>query len=128
MKPNANTTSYQKVKQRSGGRCEGYVKVNGRYTRCFKDPVEVHHMLTRARGGLILDEAGETAHLIALCPNHHAYAHRVGGYDSGLMINGYVTTGENGSPVYQGSDRRLDHLRAMDVSELQEALPDHQAG
>lgn len=75
-------------------------------------------MLTRARGGLILDKAGETAHLIALCPNHHRYAHGPDGYESGLMINGYVTTGTLGTPVYEGSDLRLLHLRAVDLPDL----------
>jgi hypothetical protein len=121
-------SSFQQVKERSGGHCEAYVLVNERYTRCFRNPVEVHHMLTRARGGRILDDAGETAHLIALCPFHHSYAHRYGGLKSGLMIDGYVTTGTDGRPVYKGSDRRLAHLGAMDMSDVQKAISDHPAG
>lgn len=109
-------------------RCEAMVGVGNTYTRCFRMPTEIHHMLTRARGGLILDAAGETAHLIALCRFHHNYAHSKEGHEAGLMIDGYVTTGQNGRPVYEGSDRRLEHLRALDLSEVSEGLPRHQHG
>ena len=72
-------------------------------------------MLTRARGGLILDELGEQAHLITLCRVHHNFAHTEAGYEAGLMIDGYVTTGADGRAVYQGSDARLRHLQPMAV-------------
>lgn len=67
-------------------------------------------MLTRARGGLLLDEAGETAHLIALCRRHHNVAHSPEGYEAGLMIDGYVMH-EDGKLVYDGSDPRLTKYR-----------------
>ena len=84
-------------------------------------------MLTRARGGLILDAAGETAHLIALCRKHHIVAHAPGGHEAGLMIDGYVTTGEDGVPLYAGSDARLGHLGTMDLSELSDSLSSDQS-
>lgn len=100
------------VRQRSGGRCEAYVQVHNifqeTWARCWKGPVEVHHLLTRARGGAILDEAGETLHLIALCPRCHRAADGKEAYERGLLIDGYVTT-ENGRIVYQGSDKFLSH-------------------
>jgi hypothetical protein len=79
-------------------------------------------MLTRSRGGLILDAAGETAHLIALCAKHHRVAHSPGGHEAGLMISGYVTTGPDGRAVYQGEDRRLRHL-ALDVPVVRDQVP-----
>lgn len=79
-------------------------------------------MLTRSRGGLILDGHGEIAHLLALCSAHHKLAHSPGGHEAGLMISGYVTTGTDGRPVYAGQDRRLAHL-ALDVSGLSEDVP-----
>lgn len=85
-------------------------------------------MLTRARGGLILDAAGETAHLIALCRKHHIAAHSPGGHEAGLMIDGYVTTGADSVPVYVGSDARLEHLGSMDLSVMSSKLPGDKSG
>jgi hypothetical protein len=65
-------------------------------------------MLTRARGGAILDAIGETNHLIALCPRCHAKADGAEAYENGLLIDGYVNTGTFG-PVYKGSDKFLSH-------------------
>lgn len=115
-------SSFEQVKQRSGDRCEAMVKAGGTaFTRCWSRPVEVHHMLTRSRGGKILDAAGETAHLIALCPQHHRMAHAGG--ETGLMIDGYISTGQDGRPVYQGSDPRLARYRTVDLPEMPEEVP-----
>lgn len=93
---------------RSDSMCEAMVRTpNGIYTRCWKRPVEIHHLLTRARGGNILDQAGETYHLICLCPEHHAMSDGGDAYAGGLLIDGYVTTNKHGRPVYQGSDKEL---------------------
>ena len=71
------------VLERSGGACEAnvQVRVGGGtiYTRCFKTATDVHHMLTRSRGGLILDEFGEIEHLIHLCRQCHTLAHSPSG-------------------------------------------------
>jgi len=70
-------------------------------------PVEVHHRLTRSRGGLILDKAGEIYHLMALCRTHHKIAHEMSNpYGAGMMIEGYVVT-IDGKPRYTGSDPYL---------------------
>lgn len=124
--------SFQAVHHRSRGRCEAMVYVGGHaeidewastYGRCFRYPVEVHHMLTRSRGGLLLDDVGETMHLLALCPQHHRVAHSPGGHESGLMINGYVLPGSDGRPVYAGSHSGLRaKYRAVDVSDLPEEV------
>lgn len=61
-------------------------------------------MLTRARGGDILDRAGHTEHLICLCVYHHQYAHGYEGRVAGLLIDGYVTY-EGGKIVYSGPSK-----------------------
>jgi hypothetical protein len=76
------------------------------WTRCWRQPTETHHALTRARGGRILDEVGETYHLIHLCRNHHAWSDGGQAYGAGLLIDGYVNR-EGDVVVYQGSDRYL---------------------
>jgi hypothetical protein len=99
-----------KVVQRAAGRCEAEILVVklGVWTRCFTAPVEVHHMLTRARGGDVLDRVGELYHLLALCLRHHQRAHEPGGYRAGLMIEGYVTIDHATSQaVYAGPDDYL---------------------
>ena len=100
----------QHILARSGRRCEAEIHVGKLdvWTRCFASPVEVHHALTRARGGDVLDRAGETMHLLALCLRHHRKAHEPGGYQAGLMIEGYVTIDHaTNRPVYSGPDAYL---------------------
>ena len=63
-------------------------------------------MLTKARGGRILDDAGETYHLIALCRQCHQASDGEVAYAGELLIDGYVTT-KDGKPFYQGSDEYL---------------------
>jgi len=99
-------TPNEEVRKRSGGRCEGFVQVRDTWSRCWMGPVEVHHALTRARGGAVLDGIGETLHLVALCPRCHRAADGEEAYERGLLIDGYVNT-ENGRVVYQGSDTFL---------------------
>lgn len=94
--------------ERSNGKCEAMVLVQYRvWTRCGKWPVEVHHALTRGRGGRILDEAGESYHLIALCGEHHRGADGEDAYDGDLLIDGYVLR-ENGVIQYFGTDSVLN--------------------
>lgn len=94
---------------RSDEQCEAMVLAGntGIYTRCWGRPVEIHHLLTRARGGNILDQHGETYHLIALCPEHHRMSDGGDAYAGGLLIDGYVSTDNRGRPVYHGSDVEL---------------------
>jgi hypothetical protein len=87
--------------------CEALVLVRGHYTPCYNTPAEKHHRLTRARGGLILDEAGETYHHMWLCRVHHEHAHN----DShsmigGLLLAGFVLTVDD-KPAYFGPDEYL---------------------
>lgn len=64
-------------------------------------------MLTRGRGGAILDAAGEIYHLVALCPRCHAASDGGDAYIGSLLIDGYVTSDNEGKPVYHGSDKYL---------------------
>jgi len=97
-------------------RCEAMVSVEkprGRYRQvmyvcCGKENADLHHKVTRARGGLILDKANETYHHIYLCREHHNLAHDTSkGFSSGLLIHGYVITGIDGRPLYTGPDEYL---------------------
>lgn len=103
------------VQARCAGRCEAEVLVGQLdargdevWCRCFRLGVEIHHLLTRARGGDLLDLAGEDHHLAGLCPQHHRAAHAAGGRADGLLIDGYVTRDSaTGRIVYQGPDTYL---------------------
>ena len=79
----------------------------GMYHQCGTEPADLHHKVTRARGGLVLDRAGETYHLMWLCREHHRTAHDEPAFDNGLLIRGYVTTGPDDTPVYTGPDEYL---------------------
>ena len=80
------------------------MRVRGVYTRCGKVAPDVHHMLFRSQGGAILDELGETYHLINCCRQHHDYVHRRQGAatEAGLVITGQMT-----SEGYRGPDEYL---------------------
>lgn len=106
-----STSDKQRIKVRDAAdnRCMAMVEVPHLkvWTRCFTLGVEVHHLLTRARGGDLLDEAGEIDHLIALCPTHHRYAHGPGGRAAGFLIDGFVLKDYDGSIYYHGPDEGL---------------------
>src|SRR5262245_40845167 len=88
-------------------RCEALVATNGRYVPCGAPDAQLHHKLTRARGGLILDKAGETYHHLYLCGEHHRVAHDKPAFDNGLLIRGFVKTGYRGEVIYSGPDEYL---------------------
>lgn len=104
-------------------RCEAMVSMEiprGRYRQvmfvcCGKDNADLHHKLTRARGGIILDIAHETYHHIYLCREHHDMAHDEDtAYAHGLLIRGSVTTHLDGRPLYCGPDEYLlEHYGEM---------------
>lgn len=78
------------------------------FVACGKDGADLHHKVTRARGGLILDKAGETYHQMYLCREHHDLAHDTDtAFHNGLLIHGYVITGVDGRPMYTGPDEYL---------------------
>lgn len=87
-------------------RCEAEIVLGDDHAvTCGQMPVQLHHMLTRARGGLLLDKVGETYHHIRLCARCHTLAHD--DPSAGLLIFGYVKSGIDGSPVYYGTDEYL---------------------
>lgn len=55
-----------------------------------------------------------------LCRRHHSVAHDQGSaFENGLLLDGKVTTGPLGKPVYVGSDEHLLKLYgAMEVHGL----------
>jgi hypothetical protein len=78
------------------------------FVPCGVPNADLHHKLTRARGGLILDKAGETYHHLYLCRDHHAMAHdEDNAFANGLLIRGYVITGVDDKPRYFGPDEYL---------------------
>lgn len=98
------------VIRRCDGCCEAEVEVNGTWTRCFRKGVEVHHMLTRARGGDLLDRTGEDYHLAGLCPQHHRAAHSAGGREALLIDGSVVLDSATGRIIYIGPDEYLAKL------------------
>jgi hypothetical protein len=101
-------------------RCEAMVEIVGRtktnYIPCGVEGADLHHKITRARGGKILDAAGEKYHLLYLCREHHNIAHDTDtAYERGLLIHGYVITGVDGRPLYTGPDAYLTEHYGKDV-------------
>jgi len=96
------------VRQRSNNQCEALVWIESAevWARCAARPVEVHHALTKARGGTILDSIGETHHLIALCHRCHGLADGGDAYMGGVLMDGYVSR-DGDWIVYDGSDPYL---------------------
>lgn len=106
-KPVSDAKVRAAVLKRSGGHCEAMIDLERIWTRCGKRDIELHHRLTRARGGAVLDAVGETYHLMHLCHSCHMRAHdQHQAFDNGLLISGSMTSGLNG-PVYVGDDQYL---------------------
>lgn len=115
------TDVHQMVRERSGGRCEAMVRLSRTWVRCGKTGVEDHHVLTRARGGEILDSVGEIYHHLDLCTHHHRMVDDMG-FDSGLLLRGYAFR-ENGRVIYQGPDEYLTRRYSpIPAGLLQEAV------
>lgn len=97
--------------------CEAMLEVAGVWTRCWRTPVEIHHMLTKARGGEALDRAEETYHLIALCPTCHRASDGGSAYEGGLLIEGSaIWDRTNNRPVYTGPDEYLTRKYGRDIA------------
>lgn len=103
-----NRAQRDKVMARSDGFCEAMIKIDRVWTRCWTTPVEIHHLLTRARGGNALDMVDEDYHLIALCHVCHGLSDGEMAYSGNLLIEGYATwNAALQRPVYVGPDKYL---------------------
>lgn len=97
-----------KIKRRSQGRCESEVFTTGVWLRCANRATEIHHLLTKARGGRHLDKVGETYHLMHLCRECHMASDGALAYIGGMLIDGSVIWDRlRNRPVYQGTDPYL---------------------
>jgi hypothetical protein len=93
------------VVARSGGRCESEVFVHGVWLRCASPASDIHHLLTKARGGRNLDRVFEIYHLMHLCRACHAVCDGAEAYNQGMLIQGNVTWDRlTNRPIYQGPD------------------------
>lgn len=100
-------TLRQVVKERSQGRCEAEVLVGDVWMRCTAQATDIHHLLPRSRGGNVLDQYGETCHLLHLCRRDHGVAHARQSAD-GMMIDGSVVWNRDRTkPLYRGTDPEL---------------------
>lgn len=97
-------------------RCEALVWIERHYVPCGRVDAQLHHKLTRARGGLILDAVGETYHHLYLCVHHHALAHDAPALENGLLIAGMVVSRPDGTPIYTGPDEYLNEKYGAEVS------------
>lgn len=97
--------------------CEAMIPVGRTWTMCGREPADLHHKITRARGGLILDQHGETYHQMRLCREHHGIAHDKPAFKTGLLIDGFITTCTRcREPKYEGTDLYLtEHYGAREV-------------
>lgn len=95
--------------KRSLGRCEAFICVNDAPPyRCPNQATDIHHLLTKARGGDTLDRVGETYHLIHLCRDCHRAADGGEAYEYGMLIQGSVVWDKLlDKPVYTGPDNYL---------------------
>lgn len=103
-------SAYDDVIQRSAGMCEGMVLVDQVWTRCGRRPVHIHHRLRRSHGGELLDQVGETYHLVVLCHRHHQMVHSAEArdIDHEFLLQGNVYQGWP-RPIYVGPDSYLMH-------------------
>lgn len=116
-----------KVLRRSKGRCEAYIVPTpgspywGRKMkaiRCAMRATEIHHRLTKGRGGRALDKAGEIYHLLHLCSECHAWSDGAKAYLDGMLIDGSVRWDKFlDRPVYIGMDEYLLERYGPDVAQ-----------
>lgn len=103
---------HDRVVARAQAHCEVMAPVRDRHTRCGLPTTEVHHRLTRSRGGNALDAVGETYHLICICRSHHNWVHQNIGQatQTGLYLLGQAWLAGDGQAVYRGPDPYLSSL------------------
>lgn len=100
----------RKIIKRSRGMCEMMIDYGtglGAH-RCANMASDIHHMLTKARGGAALDRVLETYHLLHLCRACHQASDGAEAYEGGFLIEGSaIWDSIFQRPVYTGSDPYL---------------------
>lgn len=106
-----NESLRRSIGTRSRGRCEAFIQLQTGYpARCSQPATDIHHLLTKARGGRALDRAGEIYHLIHLCRECHQAADGAEAYKYGLLIEGSaIWSNILGRPIYTGPDSYLSN-------------------
>lgn len=100
----------RKVIKRSRGMCEMMIDhgVGLGAHRCNNMASDIHHMLTKARGGRALDRVEETYHLLHLCRECHTASDGAEAYQGGFLIEGSASWDSlHDKPVYTGPDEYL---------------------
>jgi hypothetical protein len=113
----------KQARERADGQCEVMVRHGYLWVRCPGFASDVHHMLPRARGGLLLDAHREAYHLVVLCRPHHHLIHTNprAAEVAGLTIEGRVITNKStGRLRYLGPDWYLSR-KYGDRDEFEEA-------
>lgn len=98
------------IYKRSRGRCEIMLDFDGGIGphRCQNQATDIHHMLTKGRGGQALDRAGETYHLIHACRECHMALDGQEAYEGELLIHGSALWDKiYGVARYTGPDEYL---------------------
>lgn len=100
----------RKVIKRSRGMCEMMIDYGtglGAH-RCTNPASDIHHMLTKARGGEALDRVQETYHLLHLCRPCHLASDGASAYEGGFLIEGSaIWDSMMQKPIYSGPDTYL---------------------
>lgn len=116
MGPRAAASSDVRLKtfKRDRWRCQAEWLGEGGPVGCVAVATDLHHMLSRSRGGTLLDMVRETYHLVALCHTCHMRVHQSGDPARRasdhvmLTIDGSVLTDRmTGRPSYTGTDSTL---------------------
>lgn len=94
----------QFIKARSGGICEAFIVTQMGAFRCGAKATEIHHMLTKGRGGEHLDPFTHY-HLLHMCSDDHRASDGGDAYEGGLLIEGSVQWDKlEDRPIYTGPD------------------------
>jgi hypothetical protein len=100
----------RKVIKRSRGMCEMMIDYGtglGAH-RCNNVASDIHHMLTKGRGGAALDRVHETYHLLHLCRSCHQASDGAEAYEGGFLIEGSAIWDTlHQRPRYTGPDEYL---------------------
>lgn len=90
--------------------------IKKKIVRCQRIATDNHHALRRSQGGTLLDEIGETYHMLALCHECHMAAHA--GHYPYLFLDGSVQRDKvNDRLIYTGTDEYLKGKYGEEVAQ-----------